>query len=416
MVVWVVVCGREGVEKWGHVCFFLYFCSGKQIFMEMRKRLQIVCLMAVTALMVGCGEGDGYTIEGAVDFPELEGRTVYMMDMSGDDEGPTDSAVVVDGRFRFSGSVDEAWIAMLGCPETPFMVTVVVERGRIEVRNDSVWGTPLNDRMSAFSRGLDVGEIEERMKELIPLYYSAASARERDEVGRRIDSLEAAGNAIMEAAYWQLYNENRDNVLGVNALQNIIEICELSYEELDSIVKEASPMVAGDREVQAKLGQLKAVEATSAGKHYTDIEGYTPESLGDSSRKTVEKHCRLSDLIDGKVAVVDFYASWCGPCRNEIKDNLVPLWKRYGKSGLVVVGVNVWERGDAEARRAAHEKVMKDLGITYPQLVDSTRRGTDAYGVRGIPQIILIDKDGTIVARDLRGAAIEEAVVKVLGR
>ena len=57
---------------------------------------------------------------------------------------------------------------------------------------------------------------------------------------------------------------------------------------------------------------------------------------------------------------------------------------------------------------------MADLGITYPQLVDSTRTATETYGVNGIPQIMLIDKDGTILARDLRGAAIEEAIVKAL--
>ena len=79
------------------------------------------------------------------------------------------------------------------------------------------------------------------------------------------------------------------------------------------------------------------------------------------------------------------------------------------------MGLNVWERGDRATREAAHQKVMADLGITYPQLVDSTRTATDTYGVRGIPQIMLIGPDGTILARDLRGAAIEEAIVKALG-
>ena len=144
---------------------------------------------------------------------------------------------------------------------------------------------------------------------------------------------------------------------------------------------------------------LRDIE-TSVGHHYIDIEGVDG---------------RLSDLIDGRLAVVDFYASWCAPCRIEIKNNLVPLWEKYRQQGLVVVGLNVWERGDAAARRDAHEKVMADLDITYPQLVDSTRTATDTYGVLGIPQIMLIGPDGTILARDLRGAAIEEAVVRELG-
>ena len=131
-------------------------------------------------------------------------------------------------------------------------------------------------------------------------------------------------------------------------------------------------------------------------------------------------HLRVSpagrDLVDGRVALVDFYASWCPPCRAEIKDNLVPLWAKYKDRGLVIVGLNVWERGDRAKREAAHQKVMADLGITYPQLVDSTSVATDVYGVRGIPQILLIGKDGTILARDLRGAAIEEAIVNALAQ
>ena len=216
-----------------------------------------------------------------------------------------------------------------------------------------------------------------------------------------IDSLEALCNARTVEANWKLYHENEDNILAVRAMENILHAGEFTYNELDSIVKNASPMVAGNKTVQAKLEQLRAIDATSAGKHYTDIQGVDG---------------KLSDLIDGKLALVDFYASWCGPCRNEIKDNLVPLWKKYEKKGLVIVGLNVWERGDAAARKAAHEKVMADLGITYPQLVDSTRTATNTYGVNGIPQIMLIGPDGTILARDLRGAAIEEAIVKALGK
>ena len=92
----------------------------------------------------------------------------------------------------------------------------------------------------------------------------------------------------------------------------------------------------------------------------------------------------------------------------------MPLWKKYRNKGLVIVGLNVWERGDAEARKAAHEQVMSDLGITYPQLVDSTLTATDTYGVNGIPEIMLIGPDGTILARGLRGTAIEEAIKEAL--
>jgi len=122
------------------------------------------------------------------------------------------------------------------------------------------------------------------------------------------------------------------------------------------------------------------------------------------------KDARLSDFVKGKVAVVDFWASWCGPCRNEITNTLIPLYNKFAKnSKVVILGVDV---SDTPAK---HSAAVKSLGIKYPQFIDSKNLAGDLYNIQYIPRIIVIDASGNIVADDIRGADIETAVLKALG-
>lgn len=128
--------------------------------------------------------------------------------------------------------------------------------------------------------------------------------------------------------------------------------------------------------------------------------------------KEVTKQVRLSDYVGrGKYILVDFWASWCGPCRGEVP-NLKAVYDEFGGDDFEIVSVAVWDRAEDSF------EAIEEEGMNWTQIVCSAKTNqvpTQVYGIEGIPQIILIDPDGKVIGENLRGSKIRTAVKKALG-
>lgn len=212
-----------------------------------------------------------------------------------------------------------------------------------------------------------------------------------------------------------LYEETMEKMCG-NALKLIndnpsspvvIDILKDTYyyfdpEVLSEILDSISDSLQQNEFVTMIKSGLAAKSNTAEGKMFTD---FTIVQDPDNAEATTVK---FSDYVGkGKYILVDFWASWCGPCRAEIA-NLAEIYPKYKGENFEILGVAVWDK------RADTEAALSDLPISWPIIYDAQHIPTDIYGIRGIPEIILFGPDGTIVARGIRGAKIPEFLDTVL--
>lgn len=190
----------------------------------------------------------------------------------------------------------------------------------------------------------------------------------------------------------------QNNALGLFGIQNLQNTLEPS--EMREILKNLPADLKQHKAVASMLESLDTKEATAAGKMFTDFEVVQP----DGSVK------KLSDYVGkGKYILADFWASWCGPCRREIP-NVKNVYEKFHGDKFDVVSIAVWDKLEDSM------KAIEEEGLVWNQILDGQRIPTDAYGIEGIPEIILFGPDGTILMRGegLRGANMEPVIAGYL--
>lgn len=282
-----------------------------------------------------------------------------------------DSVIVTDGVIKFQGHVDAPMIGRLminGARGPVFFL----EEGNVTIGSDkSLSGTPLNDKFAAYQK---------QMAEIVA-EFNGLNRNDSIQMARA-NELEAAYNAIPAKAY----AENKDNVLGLYFYMQDAYDKPLSEMEADMA---ANPVLAASKQAQALQNTLRVQAETGEGKHYKD---FTVEYDGKTEKFS-------SYIKPGHYTIVDFWASWCGPCVRQLKV-IKELYAKYKDKGLDVVGVAVWDKPEDTL------EAIKRHELPWPCIINAQTIPTDLYGIQGIPCILLINPDGIIMSRDKQGAAL----------
>lgn len=358
------------------------------------KKFGLVAMAAL--MMVACQDKNAYTISGTYETAK-EGDSVSLQLMEGRRLVDLQKVAIVNGEFEFKGVADSVQVAAVSIGDA--FCQLFLEPGQIKVdlkagQMSLALGTPNNNAYESFMS--DMKALEDEYAEIAKRAQNPElSDAEKAEIKKQMGEF--------EGKYYQaIKNSIADNVGNDFGLYNL---CNSYYyydpEELASILE--SYLAAFP--TNARLARIKANNdlslETAVGKQFKDFEMADVE---DNMHK-------LSEYIAAnEVTLVDFWASWCGPCRAEMPA-VKAAYEAYKNKGFGIVGVSL------DNNKEAWVKAIADLGIEWPQISDLQGwncAGAKLYGVNSIPATVLVAKDGTILAKNLRGEAIQEKLAEIL--
>lgn len=348
----------------------------------------------IAAGLVSCTLGkEYYTIDGTL-TGSVPGSTVILSDGV---DSVIDSSSVIDGKFRFKGEADKGKTYALIVKEPgkevdlstgEGILTFVAEPVEMTVslgESSFVQGSPLTDQLNTLRQKL--------MEAFMQYELTAMTASEEGDYAKR-DSLVEERYKVMDGLCLDAFGKNPDNAVGIQAMTFLV--ADLPLDEVEKLMEKAGDCVRNDPMIS---GQLTARRSAELSSDFMEVEGT------DKDGKSVA----LSSFFGkGNYVLVDFWASWCGPCKEEFPF-IQEVYEKWGGKGLTVVGVAVADRKDHSL------KAIKKFDLGYRQILEPKGDPAAAYGITGIPLVILFSPDGEILRRGLRGEEIPKAVASVLG-
>ena len=351
-------------------------------------------LLALTVItLAGCNSG--YTLTGGIS--DLEQPSVYLCTAEDypADLVVLDSARVENGRFTFKGKAAHSTLGYLSTDGRKSFTSFILENAPIHIegtladKKSFAAASPLNDSLARF---------QDQMRNFSERMNAVRGNKEHWE-------------AILEEKYDYTYRtvvNNADNFLAVRILNRYTTYFRSAQQILDAINLLSEPMQQHYMIRRYLRPQIEQYLRTDVGQPYCDITAPTPAGDTLSLRQAVENPAN-------KCVLVDFWASWCGPCMGEM-DHLKQLYEKYRSAGLEIVGVSLDSQREAWLR-AIEKKQMPWINVSN---LDGWQTGFESYGIQSLPSYVLIRcSDGRIIARTAWGRASHipvDEIEKLLGQ
>ncbi|MEB8328988.1 TlpA disulfide reductase family protein [Flavobacteriaceae bacterium KMM 6897] len=363
----------------------------------------IVSLCAFSAIVACNNNPEGFNLDGTV-TGELENGTKVYLKMANPQNQlvDVDTTTVENGKFTFSGSADVPEIHYVYIDQLRGNIPFIVEKGEIELtvqkdslNNAQISGTPQNEFFSDFIKGSKAlssraNSINEDMRKASAKNDEANMVSLRDEY---FELQEEAKNFELEYV-----KKNPNSLISVLIIDKVLNTKSMTDDEVKVLFDGLSPEMKGTKPGKSIEEKLNNKKSSSIGSKAPNFSAPTPSG----------EKLALNDAM-GKVTIVDFWAAWCKPCRAE-NPNVVKVYNQYHEKGLNIIGVSL------DRKAEDWKKAIADDGLVWNHVsnVEYFDEIAKLYNVDAIPATFILDENGVIVAKNLRGPALEQKIAEML--